>query len=128
MTQLIEAPAAGMILGTIDDHQALDFKKRWITYELQQGNPHAHLPVVEFFLKQGIKMLPPSKGTLNSDDRLEAVDGEAAAKSAAHISASWIVDQSIFDGKPVKVFSSFTNPAEERTLQNFRGIISNTPT
>jgi hypothetical protein len=94
------------LLATLDDHQALDFKKRWIAYELDQGNPHAHLPVLEFFLKHGIKMLPPNQGAFGLDDRLEAIDGEAAANalSEADISGSWVINQSVFDGEPIILF------------------------
>ena len=101
LTRLIEEPAARILLGTLDNHQALDFKKRWIAYELDQGNANAHLPLIEFFLGQGIKMLPPYKGEFGLDDRLESIDGEAAsnALSKADISGSWVVNQSIFDGQ-----------------------------
>jgi hypothetical protein len=85
----------------MDDHQSLDFQKRWIAYELDQANPNAHLPLLEFFLKHGVKMLPPTTGTTGLDDRVEAIDGEAAidALSKADISGSWVVKQSIFDGE-----------------------------
>ena len=94
-----------MLLGTLDHHQALEFKKRWITYDLDQQNPHAHLPVIEFFLNHGIKLLTPPKGKFNLHDRLESIDREEAAKAVtnADISGSWVVNQSIFDGEPANV-------------------------
>jgi len=89
------------MLAALDDHQTLDFKKRWIAYELDQENPHAHLPLIEFFLKCGVKMLPPTSEPFEFDDRLESIDGEQAmdALSKADISGSWVVKQPIFGGE-----------------------------
>lgn len=100
LTWLVELPASRLILGTLNNHEALDFKKRWIAYELDQRNQHAHLPVVEFFLRHGIKMLPPEQGKVGLEDRIESIDREEVAKTLAKagISAcSWVVDQSIFE-------------------------------
>lgn len=101
LTHLIEEPVTRIMLAALDDHQALEFKKRWIAYELDQENPQAHLPLIEFFLKCGIKMLPPISGPFEFDDRLESIDGEKAmsALSAADITGSWVVKQPILNGE-----------------------------
>lgn len=118
-----------MLLGTLDHHQALEFKKRWITYDLDRENPHAHLPVIEFFLNHGIKLLTPPKGKFNLHDRLESIDGEEAAKavSKADISGSWVVNQSIFDSEPtivvpphehIQLTKTLTIQISQRTISN----------
>jgi hypothetical protein len=74
LSQLVESPASLDVLALLDHHQALDFKKRWIAFELDPANPAAHFPLLEFFLERGLKFLPPVEGRMEVGGRIERID------------------------------------------------------
>ena len=121
MTELVDSPPCIEALASLDHHQALEFKKRWIVYELDQKNPQAHLPLIEFFLRRGLKLLPPGKGTAEVDDRIERIDREMvqAALREMDIPGTWTVNKSVLDGE--LPCASLKNATERKIVRIERG-------
>jgi len=85
-------------LSSFDPQQSLDFKKRWLSYELDQDNPEAHFGVLEFLLQQGIRLLPPGQ-RITPLERVTKVDSVMAQRALASVDGPWHTRSNILERK-----------------------------
>ncbi|KAF9528695.1 hypothetical protein CPB83DRAFT_813635 [Crepidotus variabilis] len=128
MVNLVESPPSAETLARLDEHNALEFKKRWVCYEIDQENAKAHLPLIDFFLHHGLVFLPPTNGSMRPSEKIQTIDTTQVEKSLGPMEkiSSSIIEDWKQEAEENKL--SFPNLMEPDALMDPRDVLELPPT
>ncbi|KDR80380.1 hypothetical protein GALMADRAFT_242775 [Galerina marginata CBS 339.88] len=79
---ILQTPPGLEALGKLDATAEDEFDKRWIAFEMEEGDEDkALIPVLEFFLKNGLQLLAPTPDTPHPEQCVLEIDPTVARKA-----------------------------------------------